>query len=179
MLGSAGWGDACVIVPWELYQLYGDEAILDELWPTMVRWLDYAADVGPDEAPSRPRRGPPVPAAHEEFLWDGGWHWGEWCEPDTDGEPFWSADQGHVATAYLHHSATLAARIGRLLGHDDDAAALDELAGRRARRLADASTSPTTARSDPGHAGQPRPRPRLRPRARRAARPDRADGWSS
>jgi alpha-L-rhamnosidase len=35
-----------------------------------------------------------------------------------------------VATAYLHHSAGLAARIGRQLGHDDEAAALDELAAR-------------------------------------------------
>ncbi|MCA9985209.1 MAG: family 78 glycoside hydrolase catalytic domain, partial [Anaerolineales bacterium] len=25
---SAGWGDACIIVPWELYQAYGDERVL-------------------------------------------------------------------------------------------------------------------------------------------------------
>ena len=38
--GSAGWGDAAVVVPWELYRAYGDVQVLDELWPTMVRWLD-------------------------------------------------------------------------------------------------------------------------------------------
>ena len=48
----------------------------------------------------------------------------------TDGEPWWSADQGHVATAYLHHSAALAASIGQLLGHDDEVPALEELAAR-------------------------------------------------
>ena len=30
----------------------------------------------------------PEPAPHEEYLWDGGWHWGEWCEPATGGEPW-------------------------------------------------------------------------------------------
>ena len=130
MLGSAGWGDACVIVPWELHRLYGDEAILAELWPTMVGWLDYAATSARTKRhPGRAERHP-APAPHEAFLWDGGWHWGEWREPhgDGDAEPFWSADQGHVATAYLHHTAALAARIGRLLGHDEEAAAFDELA---------------------------------------------------
>ena len=129
MLGSAGWGDASVIVPWEIYRLYGDEQILRELWPTMVRWLDYAANAArtkrhPQRAEQRPQ-----PAPHEQFLWDGGWHWGEWCEPaGTDTEPFWSADQGSVATAYLHHSASLAARIGRLLGESRQADRFDELA---------------------------------------------------
>lgn len=128
LLGSAGWGDACVIVPWELYRLYGDEAILTALWPTMLRWLDYAATSARTKRHSGRAERRPVPAVHEAFLWDGGWHWGEWLEPHTDGEPWWSADQGHVATAYLHRSATLAARIGRILGHADDAASLEHLA---------------------------------------------------
>src|SRR5207237_7393351 len=28
--GSAGWGDAAVIVPWEIYRAYGDSRLLDE-----------------------------------------------------------------------------------------------------------------------------------------------------
>jgi alpha-L-rhamnosidase len=128
LLGSAGWGDACVIVPWELHRLYGDEAILAELWPTMLRWLDFAATSARTKRHAGRAERRPVPAAHEAYLWDGGWHWGEWCEPDTDGEVWWSADQGHVATAYLHHSAALAARIGRILGRTDEVPALERLA---------------------------------------------------
>lgn len=129
MLGSAGWGDACAMVPWELYRYYGDDDVLAEMWPTMVSWLEYAATSArtkrhPSRATARP-----VPDAHEEFLWDGGWHWGEWCEPIIPGEaPWFAADQGHVATAFLHHTAALTARIGRLLGHDTQAAAFDALA---------------------------------------------------
>ena len=33
MNGSAGWGDAIVLVPWELYEEYGDTAALAESWP--------------------------------------------------------------------------------------------------------------------------------------------------
>jgi alpha-L-rhamnosidase len=132
MIGSSGWGDACVFVPWDLHRAYGDEQVLGELWPTMVGWLGFAANAARTRRhPSRQGR----PAApHEAFLWDDGWHWGEWCEPEDSRPPFFLAeeghlaDQGHVATAFLHRSATLAARIGRLLGHD--VADLDELAAR-------------------------------------------------
>jgi hypothetical protein len=43
--GSAGWGDAVVIVPWELYRTYGDERILAEMWPSMTAWLDRATRI--------------------------------------------------------------------------------------------------------------------------------------
>jgi alpha-L-rhamnosidase len=131
MLGSAGWGDACAMVPWDLYRLYADEEVLAELWPTMVAWLDYAATAARTMRHAGRAEARPVPAPHEEFLWDGGWHWGEWCEPVTgEEEPFWQADQGHVATGFLHHTAALVARIGRLLGHAEQATAFDELAAR-------------------------------------------------
>ena len=132
MLGSSGWGDACVLVPWDLHLAYGDEDVLAELWPTMVGWLGFAADAARTRR-HLSRQGRPA-APHEAFLWDDGWHWGEWCEPEGSQYPFYLpeegylADQGHVATAFLHRSAMLAARIGRLLGHPVDD--LDELAAR-------------------------------------------------
>ncbi|MEU2349179.1 family 78 glycoside hydrolase catalytic domain [Modestobacter sp. NPDC049651] len=122
--GSAGWGDAAVLVPWELYRAYGDEQVLAELWPTITAWLDRAERTAreqrhPDRVARRPR-----PAPHERFLWDTGFHWGEWLEPGSDPGPldaFARADKGVVATAYLAHSAGLAARIAAVLGRDTDA----------------------------------------------------------
>ena len=56
--GSAGWGDAVVIVPWELYRAYGDIRILDDMWPTMVAWLNRAERIARTERhPARPRAG--------------------------------------------------------------------------------------------------------------------------
>ncbi len=125
--GSSGWGDAVVMVPWELYRVYGDREVLEELWPAMVRWVEYAAVCARTKRNADRAAARPEPAPHEEYLWDGGFHWGEWTEPGGIGDPFWGIDQGHVGTAFLHHSASLLARIGALLGHDD-AARLDVLA---------------------------------------------------
>ena len=103
--GSSGWGDAVVMVPWELWRAYGDTQVLSELWPAMVKWIDYAAEM------ARTRRHPsreadrPDAAEHEAFLWDGGFHWGEWLEPGADIVESLSREQGSVATAYLYRSA--------------------------------------------------------------------------
>jgi alpha-L-rhamnosidase len=129
--GSAGWGDAAVIVPWELYRAYGDVQVLDELWPTMVRWLDRAERMAREQRhPARAARRP-QPASHERYLWDTGFHWGEWLVPGEEMEEFDSfvaADEGDVATAYFAHSAGLMARIAALLGKADEALRYADLA---------------------------------------------------
>ncbi len=119
--GSAGWGDAAVMVPWELWRAYGDADALAEAYPALVRWVDYAAGCAaasrhPDRAARRP-----VAAAHERHLWDTGFHFGEWLEPGVPPNPDPRIDRGIVATAYLHRSASLAARIARLLRRPDAA----------------------------------------------------------
>jgi alpha-L-rhamnosidase len=38
---AAEWGIASVLVPWHLYEWYGDEAILRESYESMKRYLDY------------------------------------------------------------------------------------------------------------------------------------------
>jgi alpha-L-rhamnosidase len=131
--GSAGWGDAAVIVPWELYRVYGDLRILDELWPTMVRWLDRTERIAREQRhPDRVVRRP-VPAPHEQYVWDSGFHWGEWLEPGAavdDLDALAAADKGDVATAYYAHSARLMSRIAGLLGREADATRYRELADR-------------------------------------------------
>ena len=119
--GSAGWGDVAVAAPWDLYQAYGDESLLRECWGPARAWVDYAAaraagERHPDRAAARPE-----PAAHEQYLWDAGFHWGEWLEPGcepTDFRAFAAADKSEVATAYLHRSAATLARIAEVLGAD-------------------------------------------------------------
>jgi alpha-L-rhamnosidase len=114
--GSAGWGDAVVIVPWELYRAYGDERILAEMWPAMTAWIGRAARL------AREQRHPERAAApHDAYLWDSGFHWGEWLAPGDDPSDFpalLTADHGDVATAYLAHSAGLMARIATIIGED-------------------------------------------------------------
>jgi alpha-L-rhamnosidase len=127
MQGSSGWGDAMVIVPWEMWRTYDDSAVLAEMWPHMVAWVDFAAETArtqrhPDRAAARPEAAP-----HEQYLWDGGYHWGEWLEPGVVAHEQRTKDHGSVGTAFLHRSAGLMAQIGHMLGHEADADRFEEL----------------------------------------------------
>ena len=131
--GSAGWEDAVALVPWELYRAYADPGILAELWPTMVAWMDKRERTARTERhPDRVARRP-VPADHEAYLLDAGFHWGEWLVPGEDLSDFGAfvrADKGDVATAYFARSADVMSRIAALLGRTEAASRYAELAGR-------------------------------------------------
>ena len=134
--GSAGWGDAAVIVPWEIYRASGDVRLLEEQWPSMVVWLSYvegaaAAARHPERAARRAE-----PLEHERYLWDSGFHWGEWLVPGDDlkgpeeFEAFRHSDKADVATAYFAYSARLMGRIAEAIGRDGEAGRYRELAER-------------------------------------------------
>ena len=132
--GSAGWGDAVVLVPWELYRTYGDRRVLEETWDAMVRWVEFALRAAAEHRhPSRVERST-EPLAHERYIWDGTFHFGEWLEPTPlaeDGTPgptmpdpiaWMMADKGEVGTAYLYRSVSTLAHVAAVLGHADESA---------------------------------------------------------
>ncbi len=162
--GSAGWGDAIVHVPWELYRATGRTDWFEPLFDAMRRWVDFASDRAatgrhPDRAARRPE-----PAAHERFLWDSGFHFGEWNEPErpqvdedsTEGtvtklqDVLIAQDHGPTATAFLHRSAAQLAEIAKLLDRPEVSAQYAELAtnAKRAWQLefidGDGRVTPTT-----------------------------------
>ncbi|MFF5079171.1 family 78 glycoside hydrolase catalytic domain [Actinoplanes sp. NPDC000266] len=117
--GSAGWGDAIVLVPWEIYQEYGDLRLLAEMWPAMTRWLTFVENTNPATR----------------------FHWGEWLVPGediTDFAAFATTDKSDVAIAYQAHTYGIAARTAALLGHDEERTRYQELshAARHAWRTA-------------------------------------------
>ena len=128
--GSAGWGDAAVLVPFSIWRAYGDGAALARALPSMRGWVDYAAGCAagarhPDRVARRPDAAP-----YERYLWDTGFHFGEWLEPDSPPAPDPTVDHGIVATAYLHRSARTLARAEAVVGDSDAASAYGELAER-------------------------------------------------
>ena len=135
MTGSAGWGDAIVAVPWELYESYGDEQVLAENWDAMVRWVEWALEKARTERHHARIQRSAQPEPFEEYLWDGTFHWGEWTEPKeraADGtaiDPirqnpmaWFMADKGEVGTAYLYRSTATLSRVASVLGRPVEAA---------------------------------------------------------
>lgn len=143
MTGSAGWGDAIVLVPWLLYETYGDRRVLVENWDAMVRWVEWALLTARTARHSSRVARSADPLPHEEFIWDGSFHWGEWCEPkphaedgsiiepvQSEPEAWMKTDKGEVGTAFLYHSTATLATIADVLGRTDEAARYTRLAER-------------------------------------------------
>lgn len=103
---AAAWGDAAVIVPWTLYQRFGDTGILRERWESMHKWVDHLTQIAGDSR-----------------IWDTGAQFGDWLDPQAPPD---RPDSGQtpgalVATAYFARSADLVARTAKVLGFDDHA----------------------------------------------------------
>jgi len=113
--GAAVWGDAAVIVPWVLYQRFGDAGILAGQFESMCTWVDYVAGV-----------------AGDNFLWDIGFQFGDWLDPTAPPDRPWQArtDKAIVATAYFAHSAELVARAAKVLGRVEETTHYSDLAAR-------------------------------------------------
>ena len=45
---SSVWGDATVIIPWVVYEQFGDTAILAAQYDAMKSWVDYITKVDGD-----------------------------------------------------------------------------------------------------------------------------------
>ena len=100
---AAIWGDASVWVPWTHYQAYGDPAVLERQWDSMTAHVRRAAG-----------------KMSPNGLWDSGFQFGDWLDPDAPPDQPWraKADPHVVATACLYRSAATVAAVAAVLGRD-------------------------------------------------------------
>ncbi|GHO64113.1 alpha-L-rhamnosidase [Ktedonobacter sp. SOSP1-52] len=111
--GAAVWSDAAVIVPWVLYQRFGDTGILARQFESMRSWVDVMAE----------RAGP-------GRLWNTGFQFGDWLDPTAppDRPEAAPTDKYLIATASFAYSAELLSRAAGVLGRQDEARHYSELA---------------------------------------------------
>ncbi len=108
--GSAAWGDAATIVPWTLYQCYGDKRVLERQYPSMRRWLDFIA------------------SQSDGYLWDAGTHFGDWLGLDAkEGDYVGATDKTLIATAFYAYSTRLTMQTAEALGYEKDKQELSQL----------------------------------------------------
>lgn len=106
--GNAAWGDAGVICPWVVYQLYGDVKILEENYDSMVRWIAY------QEKTSRSLRRPPTT-------------YGDWLAIDAVTPQNAPVPSDLVGTAYFAYTTGLMVQVAEILGQNGDAARFRKL----------------------------------------------------
>src|SRR5699024_10682761 len=106
--GSCAWGDAAVIIPWNMYVYYGDIAILKQQYESMKGWVKYIE--GRDEETGGKR------------LWKNNFHYGDWLSLDGE-DPmnrFGGTDKTFIASAYYSYSAGIVAKAARVLNKKED-----------------------------------------------------------
>lgn len=118
--GAAGWADAAVIVPYVLYQTYGDKKILEEQYPSMQKWINFLQNRAKKTHPSKWLRKNPF----KDYTIESGFHWGEWLEPGhamaIDAIKGYFVPDFEIATAYYAYSSKLMSEIASILNREDD-----------------------------------------------------------
>ena len=104
---SAGWADVAVVLPWTVYQTFGDKRVLEQQYPSMKAWVEYM------------RR-----EAGAKYIWSSGFSFGDWLAFATTQSDYPGAttDKDFLQTAYFARSTALLAKTAQVLGKKEDAA---------------------------------------------------------
>ena len=97
-VGSPGWADAGVSLPWEVYLNTGDRRLLAEHFEAAKRWVDV------------------IHASNPDLLWrhNRGMDWGDWMSAGR------ATPKEIGATAFFAHSADLVSRMAQVLDRKDE-----------------------------------------------------------
>lgn len=108
---SSAWGDAAVICPWTLYQVYSDKRVLEQQYDSMKAWITYMRSQG-----------------ENEYLWNTGFHFGDWLGLDAkEGSYIGATPRDLIATCFYAYSTSLFVKAAEVLGHSEDVAKYSEL----------------------------------------------------
>ena len=101
--GVVGWADAIILIPWFLYLMYGDTAVVEENWDAMRLFMDtYMAStngMGGNYGTLNSPEGEPVEA------------YGDWLSPEDSGQEV----SDRLSVAYYAWDARIMAKLARAI----------------------------------------------------------------
>jgi len=103
--GVPAWGDAGVICPWTIYEVYGDKRILEQHLPAMTKWIDYLQQHSDNLIRDRDR----------------GNDYGDWLSIGAN------TPKDLIGTAFFAYSTHLLAKSYRAVGRSVEADKYDQL----------------------------------------------------
>ncbi len=106
------WGDAATVMPWNLYEIYGDSALLKKHFPIMEGYLLS------------------ILKNDKHRLYDFGFHLGDWLSQDgaSPSALKGATDEYFIASAYYYNSARLTSRAASVIGETEKAKKYEKLA---------------------------------------------------
>lgn len=131
---SSGWGDAGVILPWQLYLIYGNKQLLERQYHSMQRWMEYVISEAAEHAPKKWKAKNEADRERQKYLWNTGFHYGDHNVPSITKKMGVMAMFGIavtrplVASAYYAHTAELMTQAAHALGKEEDERRYREIA---------------------------------------------------
>lgn len=122
-VGSAGWGDAVIMIPWAMYEVSGNTDVLKKQYRSMKAWVGYIIDS------CTKHRGTFGTEDDDKYLWDTGFHWGDWLIPSLSKKGYdidlllkaVNGTKDPVASMFGYNSILLLSKIAEILGKNADA----------------------------------------------------------
>ena len=105
---DAVWGDAAVVLPWNLYWSTGDRTLLEDHYEGMKSQVEYVRRLLEDNEPDM------------RLIFKKGIQLGDWLAPGED-IPQNMQKAEWTSTAYWANSVRLVARAAEILGREEDA----------------------------------------------------------
>lgn len=106
--GAAGWSDASIIIPYNIYTTYGDKQVLENQYASMKAYLNY------------------VRGAAKNDLWNTGFQFADWLSYRVDdskgmiGQKSAVTDNYLVAQCFYAYNTQLMIKTARILGKMED-----------------------------------------------------------
>ena len=102
---ACGWADVSTIVPFVMYEHFGDKRILEVQYPSMKAWVELMRK-----------------KAGEKFIINSGFHFGDWLYYNTT-DPGGAAaytDKDLLATAFFAYSSSILSKSATIIGKEEE-----------------------------------------------------------
>ena len=115
-VGAAGWSDASIIIPYNVYVVYGDKKVLMDQYSTMQKYLKYVQD-----------------ASGSDDLWNTGFQFADWLSYRVDdsqgmiGMKSAITDNYLVAQCFYGYNVEIMIKTAKILGKTEDVAKYEDL----------------------------------------------------
>lgn len=107
---AAAWADVAVIMPWVLYQTYGDTEILRTQYQSMKGWVDF------------------MKTHANDYIWNYKLQFGDWVALDAEEGSYLGATPNDLTcTAYFAYTTGLFVKACKVLGKEAEVKAYTEL----------------------------------------------------
>ena len=127
---GAGWGDVITILPWKMFQAYGDISWLEENYDAMKAWLSYVKEQAENGLPKKYENAPKNVQERQKYLWNTGFNFGDWLAPSLSNnleglrmEEFPSVvrTKDEISTCYYANTVEILEKTARILGRAEEA----------------------------------------------------------